>query len=98
MHTTIDTLENTNNCSEDFLQLIDILARQVHEQWMHGRLEEVWTWGPVRNDQLHQHPNLVPYDDLAENDKDYDRNTALATIRTLHTLGYRIEKAHPTQE
>lgn len=89
---TLSTNNITKDNSDEILLIIDVLARHVHEEWVRGRLEDGWTWGPVRNDQLHQHPNLVPYDELAESDKEYDRNTAMATIRALQTLGFHIEK------
>ena len=36
---------------------------------------------------------LVPYDELPESEKDYDRNTAMQTLKLILKLGYRIEKA-----
>ena len=36
-------------------------------------------------------PLLVPYNELAESEKEYDRNTALETIKLIIKMGYRIE-------
>ena len=55
-------------------------------------MDQGWTYGPERNDALKQHPGLVPYADLPEAEKDYDRNTALGTLKLIVGLGYRIER------
>jgi hypothetical protein len=43
--------------------------------------------------KLKQHPSLVPYEQLPENEKEYDRKTALETVKTLISLGYKKDKA-----
>lgn len=73
-------------------QLVELLARNVHETWAQNRLNEGWTYGPERNDTLKHHPCLVSYDELSEIEKDYDRNTAVATLKTIIKLGWTIEK------
>ena len=70
--------------------LVEVIARQVHDVWARGRLDDGWTWGPERNDTTLEHPCLVPYDELPEVEKDFDRRTALATIRAMLAEGYRI--------
>ena len=77
---------------DELKQLLEQLARQVHDQWAIGRLADGWTYGPERNDTLKQHPFLIDYDELPESEKDYDRNTALATLKLIITLGWSIEK------
>jgi ryanodine receptor 2 len=69
--------------------LIEAIARNVHEVWAQGRLQDGWTYGPVRDDALKQHPCLVPYEQLPECEKEYDRNTALATLRLIVKQGFR---------
>ena len=73
-------------------QLVELLARNVHETWAQNRINEGWTYGPERNDTLKHHPCLVSYDELSEIEKDYDRNTAVATLKTIIKLGWTIEK------
>jgi len=75
---------------DEVAQLVEQLARNVHENWAEGRLNDGWTFGPVRNDKLKQHPCLVEYDDLPENEKDYDRATAIETLKVILKLGYRL--------
>ena len=72
-------------------ELTELLAGNVHTTWSQQRLAEGWRYGPSRNDASKEHPNLVPYDQLPEAEREYDRRTALETIRTLLSLGYHIE-------
>lgn len=78
--------------SKDLLQLTEQIAANVHEVWAAGRIAEGWTYGEKRDDALKQTPCLVPYCDLPETEKEYDRNTALKTLKLVIALGYRIEK------
>lgn len=73
-------------------ELLEELAKNVHDQWAKGRISEGWTYGPERNDALKQTPCLVPYEQLPEIEKEYDRNTALQTIKFLLEKGYKITK------
>ena len=73
-------------------QLVEQLARNVHENWAKGRVKEGWTYGSQRDDKNKKHPCLVDYDDLPENEKEYDRNTAVETIKLIMKLGWKIEK------
>lgn len=78
--------------SEELLLLTEQLARNVHDVWAVGRLNEGWTYGPERNDTLKKNPCLVDYSDLPESEKEYDRNTAMETLKTILKLGWGIEK------
>jgi len=78
----------------DFLRpLIEALAEKIHNRWSAKRLEEGWTYGPERNDKLRTTPNLVAYESLPEIEKEYDRATAIATLKNLYADGYRITRA-----
>lgn len=70
--------------------LTETLARNTHEVWAASRLAQGWTWGPVRDDILKRHPNLVFYEELTEEEKDYDRHTSMETIKVILSLGYEI--------
>jgi len=78
--------------SDDLKSLSEDLAKHVHEVWAKGRITQGWTLGPVRNDELKQTPCLVPYEELTEEERDYDRNTSQETLRFLIKQGYRIVK------
>ena len=72
--------------------LIEQMAKNVHEVWAQSRMEQGWTYGPERNDQLKHHPCLVPYEQLPEDEKAYDRDTAFATLKLICKLGFKITK------
>lgn len=78
--------------SKELLGLTEQLARNVHDIWAEGRIKDGWTYGPERNDALKHHPCLVDYSDLSDGEKEYDRNTAMETLKTILKLGWRIEK------
>ena len=77
---------------DDLLELTEKIAENVHEVWSKGRIAEGWTYGEKRDDNKKETPCLVPYSELPENEKEYDRNTALETIKTILSLGYKIQK------
>ena len=85
---------NTDNIelSEDLKALGEILAENVHEVWAEGRIKAGWTYGETRDDEKKQTPCLVPYGDLPESEKEFDRNTAYGTLKLLVALGYKIVK------
>lgn len=78
--------------SEELLLLTEQLARNVHDNWAVGRLNDGWIYGPEQDDTLKKHPCLVDYDDLPESEKEYDRNTAMETLKTILKLGWEIAK------
>ncbi|MBO7571245.1 MAG: Ryanodine receptor Ryr [Bacteroidales bacterium] len=86
----IDTSEI--NIPEDLLPLMEQIARNVHEVWAKGRIDNGWTYGAERNDAEKKHPCLVDYDELPESEKVYDRNTARETLCLILKLGWKLEK------
>ena len=76
---------------ESLIQLSERIAENVHEVWAKARIDEGWTYGEKRDDIHKKHPCLVPYDELPEEEKEYDRNTAMNTIKMVKKLGFRIE-------
>lgn len=72
--------------------LAENIAKNVHEVWSAGRMKDGWTYGEERNDAKRQHPCLVPYEELSEEEKEYDRNTSVETIKLILKLGFKITK------
>ncbi len=76
----------------ELTELTERIAENVHDVWAAGRIAEGWTWGPERNDAEKKTPCLVPYDELPESEKEYDRKTATETLKLISALGYDIVK------
>ena len=72
--------------------LAEQIARNVHEVWAQSRLAQGWTLGAERSDTLKTHPCLVPYEELPEVEKQYDRDTALGTLKFILKKGFKITK------
>lgn len=62
--------------------LTEQLAESCHDTWALGKLAAGIT----------DHRDLLPYAELAEAAKDYDRNTAMGTLKAIYALGYKIVK------
>lgn len=77
---------------EDIRYLQEELARNIHERWASQRIAEGWTYGAKRDDDRKTHPCLVPYEQLPENEKEYDRITATETLKMIMSIGYEIKK------
>ena len=73
-------------------ELVEKIAKNVHEVWAQSRMEQGWTYGEERNDELKHHPCLVPYEELPEIEKDYDRDTALGTLKLICKFGFKITR------
>lgn len=86
----IDTKEI--QLSPALLALTEQLAENVHENWAKERLAEGWAYGPTRDGDKKTTPCLVPYDQLPDSEKEYDRVTAMETLKAIVAMGYRIEK------
>ena len=77
--------------SDELVRLTELLAKNVHDNWAIGRIAEGWTYSETKNAELKTTPLLVEYDQLPESEKDYDRNTAIETIKVLLKLGYIVQ-------
>ena len=71
-------------------KLIERLAKNTHENWAAERIADGWTYGPQRDDEKKQSPCLVPYGELEESEKKYDRKIVEEIIKTLLAAGYKI--------
>ncbi len=78
--------------TDDLLELQEAIAENAHEVWAAARKAEGWTYGPVRNDTLKQHPDMLPYSALPDSEKEYDRLMAFNTIKLVKKLGWKLVK------
>jgi RyR domain len=76
----------------EILELTEMLSRNAHDIWASQRMKDGWSYGPERSDAAKKHPCLIPYEDLPESEKVFDRNTAMATLKAIVALGHRIVK------
>jgi len=86
--TPIDTKDV--ELSPELMALAEKMAENVHDVWAQSRINEGWSYGPERSDVLKTNPCLVPYGQLPESEKRYDRGTALTTLRLILKMGFDI--------
>ena len=68
------------------------MSKNVHEVWAQTRMKDGWTYGEERNDAERKHPCLVPYEELSEEEKEYERNTSQETLKLIIKLGFKMTK------
>ena len=73
-------------------ELMEELAKNTHENWADQRIKDGWTYGQKRDDENKTHPCLIPYEQLSEEEKEYDRITSSKTLKFIMKSGYKIEK------
>ena len=83
---------NEIELNNDMIELAEKLAENAHDIWAIGRIKENWKYGTIRDDNKKTTPDLVPYQDLSESEKDYDRNNAVETLKLIQKLGFTISR------
>ena len=78
--------------SEDLSELQEAIAENAHEIWAKNRRDQGWSYGPERNDQKKETPDMIPYCNLPECEKLYDREMAMQTLKLVKKLGFEIVK------
>ncbi len=78
--------------SPEMQALAERIAENTHNVWMRARLDEGWRWGPERSDRLLETPCLVPYEELPEGERAYDRAVAVNALKLALSLGYRVSR------
>lgn len=78
--------------SDDLTELQEAIAENAHEIWAKNRRNQGWSYGPERNDQKKETPDMVPYCNLPESEKLYDREMAMQTLKLVKKLGFEIVK------
>lgn len=75
---------------DELILLAEEIAKNVHEVWAEGRMKDGWRYGEKRNDVGKLHPCLMPYEELAEKEKEFDRKTSQETLKMIIKLGFKI--------
>lgn len=91
-HTQNSMTQSIKDLSPEIKKMIEPMAQNVHNCWMAGRIAEGWQYGPNRDDEKKEHPGIVSYEKLSEEEKEYDRQTVKATLSYLIENGYEIRK------
>ena len=78
--------------TDDIMELCELISKNTHEVWSVNRIKDGWVYGEARDDEKKYHPCLIPYEELPESEKEYDRNTSLQTLKLIVKLGYKIVK------
>ena len=63
------------SCMEGIKFLIDTEDSdhsQLHKNWMDEKIAEGWKYGPVKNEELKEHPCLVSWGELSETQRKKD--------------------------
>ena len=83
----------------DLQELVEILAENTYNLRARQRLlsdnrgsESVADDGHKRLDRGAS-PGFPPYEELPDSEKQDDRNSAIETLKLIHSLGYRLEPA-----
>lgn len=79
----------------DLQCLVERLAENAHDTWAALRMSAGWRYGSERDDKARLHPCLVPYAELPEDEKEYDRRMVDGTVRAILSLGYEIRRRDP---
>ena len=73
-------------------ELVERMAKNTHDVWAQNQIAQGWIYGPRRNNFSKYHPDLIPYEELPEVEKEYYRNTSIATLKLILKLGFKIQK------
>lgn len=92
---TPETIDTSHiRLASDLEELVERLARNNHDHWARKRIEEGWRYGARRNDDEKEHPDLLPYEQLPESEKEYDRKTVVEALKAIIALGYEVRKPY----
>jgi hypothetical protein len=58
-----------------------------------GLRSEGWSYGVWREDSNKQHPDLVPYNQPPESEREYDCEVVTEVLKVIVALGYVVRKA-----
>uniref|UniRef100_A0A452IME6 Ryanodine receptor 1 n=1 Tax=Gopherus agassizii TaxID=38772 RepID=A0A452IME6_9SAUR len=74
------------------------LAENIHELWALTRIEQGWTYGPIRDDNKRLHPCLLDFHSLPEPERNYNLQMSGETLKTLLALGCHVGMADEKAE
>ncbi len=78
--------------TEDLNELRESIAENAHDVWAVERQAQGWTYGPHRDDARKETPCMLPYSQLPDSEKKFDRDVAMNTLKLVKKLGYDLIK------
>ena len=72
---------------------VEVLAVEEHNRWMAERLADGWTLGAIKDPERKITPDLIPWEELTEVKKDFDRRPVRDIIWMLRGIGLGIYAA-----
>ncbi|MFI9489038.1 RyR domain-containing protein [Promicromonospora sp. NPDC052451] len=70
--------------------VVDARAVDEHDRWTAEKVAAGWTYGPQRDDARRLHPDLRPWDELSEADREKDRAAIRAIPVILADFGLHV--------
>jgi len=69
---------------------VEIMAELEHGRWNVERLLGGWKWGPIKDEANKTSPLIIPWSELPEEWKEYDRDTARQIPDYLEKVGMEV--------
>lgn len=82
--------------TEDLNELREAIAENAHDVWAAERQAQGWTYGEQRDDNKKETPCMIPYSQLPDSEKKFDRDMAMDTLKLVKKLGYDLIKREET--
>ena len=81
------------NLSTELQELSSQLARNEHDVWATGLINNGWCYGNERNNETKHHPLLLDFDSIPGEAQKYNRQIANEMLRAILQCGYEIVRA-----
>lgn len=82
---------------QELNELREALAENAHDVWAVERMAQGWKYGLKRDDDKKETPCMVPYSQLPESEKKFDRDMAESSLKLVKAIGYDIIKTENTE-
>ena len=73
-------------------QEVEIMAGNGHKRWCQHRKQDGWVHGPEKDAVKKTNPDLLPWDELPEDEKEMNRRFVCGLPRSLARAGIQIER------
>jgi len=91
---TLKQVMANGNGIRHFLDNPEMTAEQIHEDWRRFKEKDGWQYGPIRDEQKKEHPCMVPYNELPEQERKKDELMSMSWERILPIVLTIFQKGH----